>query len=240
MKIVGDKQSMRSGFSATQLVAKPNLVGSSTGETLRNLNGKTLAISAKASSAYVLLADLLKKHGMNLNDVRITELSYSNMSGALSTGAVDGAIMLEPFLTQATASGEAKVVSDLLEVVPREGITIVPIVYSGSFMNDRATAQKFMTAYMRGVRDYNRAYQEKPPTPEVINTIAKRADIDPNIAKSANPGGLHPDQHVNQRYLGHLQDFFARHGMLRTPVDVRKTVDSSFAENAVQQLGEYQ
>ncbi|MGP4111579.1 ABC transporter substrate-binding protein [Streptomyces sp. 4N509B] len=237
-KIVGDKQSLRTGFSATRLVASPELVGANTAESLENLQGRTIAISARASGVYLLLNDLLAQHGMTLDDVEVTELSYANMAGALSSGAVDAAIMLEPFLTQAVGSGDAALVSDLVEVVPEEGITLVPLVYGRTFIDDGDEApQAFMNAYLRGVRDYNEAFAGGEPDQEVIDIIAERADIAPETVAAASPGGLDPEQHVNQDYLGHLQDFFVEQGLLREPIDVADMVDTSYAEAAVAELG---
>ncbi|WP_158920561.1 ABC transporter substrate-binding protein [Streptomyces sp. NBRC 109706] len=238
MQVVGDKQSLREGFSATRLVARPELVGAGTEESLENLRGRTVAVSATASGAYLLLNDLLEAHGMTLDDIEVTELSYANMSGALSSGAIDGAVMLEPFLAQALDSGDAELVSDLLEVVPPEGITLVPLVYGQDFIDDAETAQNFMNAYVRGVRDYNAAFGQAEVDQDVIELIAERADVPPELVRQASPGGLHPDQLVNVDYLGHLQDFFVEQDLLREPIDVADMVDSSFAEAAVAALEE--
>lgn len=236
MQIVGDKQSLREGFSATRLVASPDLVGETTEETLENLRGRTIAVSAAASAAHLLLNDLLEAYGMSLADVEVTELSYANMSGALSSGAIDGAVMLEPFLAQALESGDAELASDLLEVVPPEGITLVPLVYGQEFIDDAEAAQGFMDAYLRGVRDYNGAFGAGEPDPDVVELIAERADVSPELVANASPGGLDPDQRVNVDYLSHLQDFFVEQDLLRERIDVADMVDDSFAEEAAAAL----
>lgn len=239
MKLVGDKQSLRTGFSATRMVAHKDFLGADTAATLANLRGRTIAVSAKASSAYMLLRDLLAKHGLGLDDVRVTELSYGNMASALSSKAVDAAIMLEPFLAQALAAGDVGLVSDLLEVLPPEGVTLVPLVYGADFLGNREAAQSFMEAYMKGVRKYNDAFSKDVDRQRIIDIIAERAKIDPAIVAQASPGGLDPDQKVGTEYLGLLQDFFADQGLLREKIDVSEMIDPSFAEAAVKTLGEY-
>jgi NitT/TauT family transport system substrate-binding protein len=239
MKLVGDKQSLRTGFSATRMVARKDFLGADTAATLANLRGKTIAVSAKASAAYMLLRDLLVKHGLGLDDVRVTELSYGNMASALSSKAVDAAIMLEPFLAQALAAGDVGLVSDLLEVLPPEGVTLVPLVYGADFLGNREAAESFMEAYMKGVRKYNDAFSKDVDRQRVIDIIAERAKIDPAIVAQASPGGLDPDQEVGTEYLSLLQDFFADQGLLREKIEVSEMIDPSFAEAAVKKLGEY-
>lgn len=239
MKLVGDKQSLRTGFSATRLVARKDLVGADTATTMRNLKGKTIAVSAKASAAYKLLNDLLQKYGLGLNDVRVTELAYGNMTSALSSKAVDAAVMLEPFLTQALGTGDIALASDLLEVLPPSGVTLVPLVYGHDFLGNKKAAQSFMDAYLKGVRKYNDAFTKNVDRQQVIDVIAKRAKVDPAIVAKASPGGLDPDQKVDTEYLGLLQDFFADQGLLRQKVDIAKMVDPSFAQAAVAKLGQY-
>jgi NitT/TauT family transport system substrate-binding protein len=60
IRIVGDKQSLRPGFSATRLVIRSDLAKGSEAETVAALKGKSVAVSAKASQVYMLLVKLLR------------------------------------------------------------------------------------------------------------------------------------------------------------------------------------
>jgi NitT/TauT family transport system substrate-binding protein len=239
LRIVGDKQSLRPGVSATQLVIRSDLAKGTEAENMQVLRGKSIAISAKASSVYMLLDKLLKKHGMTLADVRMVELPYTNMLPALASKAVDGAIDLEPFLSQALQSGDAKVVSDLSEFVPSEGGTIVPIVYSETFSQSTKPANAFMKAYMQGVRIYNDAFVKGKDKEKTIEIIARYAKVNPKTVRESFPAGLDPNQHISLEFLDELQTFFVKQNFLRTPIDVRKVVDLSFAKAAEKELGTY-
>jgi NitT/TauT family transport system substrate-binding protein len=239
LRIVGDKQSLRPGVSATRLVIRSDLAKGTEAENMQVLRGKSIAISAKASSVYMLLDKLLKKHGMTLADVRMVELPYTNMLPALASKAVDGAIDLEPFLSQALQSGDAKVVSDLSEFVPSEGGTIVPIVYSEAFSQSTKPANAFMKAYMQGVRIYNDAFVKGKDKEKTIEIIARYAKVNPKTVRESFPAGLDPNQHISLEFLDELQTFFVKQNFLRTPIDVRKVVDLSFAKVAEKELGTY-
>jgi len=238
LRIVGDKQSIRAGFSATRVVARPELVRGTEAETVQGLKGRKIAITARASSVYLFLERLLAKHGLKLTDVQIVELAYPNMLAALSSGAVDAALSLEPFLSQAVQAGVAKVVHDLMEFVPAGGAVTVPLVYSENFAKSPA-AQRFMTAYVKGVRVYNDAFGKGQDKERVIELIAKRGKIDPKVIRGGFPAGLGPDQEVSLAGLEAFQKFFVEQGFIRTPIDVNRIVDTSFAREAVRQLGPY-
>jgi len=239
LRIVGDKQSLRPGVSATRLVIRSDLSTGSEAGDMKVLKGKSIAVSAKASSVYMLLERLLKKHGMTLNDVRIVELAYPNMLAALSSKAIDAAINLEPFMSQAIEAGVVKMTSDLSEFVPAEGGTIVPIVYSETFAQNTAAAKAFMKAYTQGVRIYNDAFVKNIDKDKVIEIISRRAKINLKVVREAFPAGLDPNQRVSMDFLDDLQKFFVSQNFLRSTIDVKKVVDLSFADAAVKDLGPY-
>lgn len=239
LRVVGDKQSVRRGFSATRLLVRSDLAGGLLPTVLQRLRGKTIAISAKPSMVYMMLDDLLRKHGMSLDDVRVVELAYPNMLGAFAGRAIDAAIDLEPFLTQAVQNGSARMVSDLVEVAPADGASLVALVYSERFAKDRAAGEAFMTAYMRGVRIYNDAFSKNINRERTIRTIARAAKVDEKIVRDGYPAGLDPNQHVSLASLSALQGFFVQQRFLQQPIDVGRIVDQSFADAAVRELGHY-
>jgi len=242
LRIVGDKQSHRPGFAATRLVARPSLVAADTAATLRGLRGKTIAVSAKASSPYMDLVRVLAAHGIDSAGFHAVELAYPNMIAALASDAVDAAVVLEPFLSQSIAQGVAKEVSDLAdpEIAARgESRITVPLVYSAAFIQNRPAAQAFMTAYMKGVRVYNDAFVKGRDKDKVSAIIAQHAGVDPKIVRDGFPAGLDPNQRVSAASLEACQQFFLEQHYLQTAIPIDKVVDPSFAEAAVAALGEY-
>ena len=239
LRIVGDKQSYRPGFSGMRLIARPRLVLSSRPATIAGLRGKTIAISAKGSVSYYLLDRVLASSRLSVHDVNVVELSYPSMYPAFTTGAIDAAISLEPFLTQTLIPGAAREISDLVEFAPGQNMTNVPLVYSETFAKNRSVAQAFMTAYMRGVRIYNDAFVKGKDKEKAIAIIARRAKLEPSVVRLSHPFGLQPDQRVTIGALDDVQRFFVRENMLTAAVNVTNMVDASFGDQAVATLGRY-
>lgn len=241
LRVVGDKNSSRPGFAATRLVVSTELEGANDAETVAGLRGKAIAIPSRAGSAFYNTAALLEEHGVDVSEVQIVELSYSNMVAALATGAVQGAYIIEPFLSQVIRAGDAVDVSNVGDFASEGSAQInVPIVFSESFAQNRELAQAFMTAYMRGVRVYNDAFVKGINTDEVIEIMARRAEVDPEVVRSSYPAGLDPNQEINLDDINKMQDFFVEHGFLDQAVPLDELVDTSFAEAAVEELGRYE
>lgn len=241
LRIVGDKQSIRPGVSATHFVAQQKFVGATEEETLHNLRGKIVAVSDKSSATAAILEWLLDKYGMTLDDVDLRAMGYAEITASLLNGSADAAIELEPFLSKVLASGHVADVSDESEVLPQEGATVVPLVYSSAFIQQhKDAAQRFMVAYMKGVRDYNDAMLKGKDKQEVISIIAKGSGQPEDVVAAAAPAGLDPDQKVGVKFLRQLEDWFEKNGLVQHHVDPADLIDDSFAKSAVKQLGEYQ
>jgi NitT/TauT family transport system substrate-binding protein len=237
LRIVGDKQSYRHGFSGQRLIARPSAILSTEAATIAGFKGKNIALSTKAGVTYFLLDRVLASQKLTLNDVKVVELPYGSMFPAFTTGAIDAAIMIEPALTETLQSGVAKQVSDMIEFAPGGNMTNVPLIYGEAFARNREPAQNFMTAYIRGVRVYNDAYEHGKDKDKVIDIIARRAKIAPAIVRNTFPCGLDPNGHVTTDVLNDIQVFFVRQGMLAQPALMSQVVDGSFARTAVAHLG---
>lgn len=240
IRIVGDKQSYRPGFVATQLAANPDLVAAAEGDPVQALKGKSIAVSAVASTVTAILDRMLEASDMTRADVRLVEMSYPNMVPAMSSGAVDAAVLLEPFLSQGRAMGVAEVIGDPLKNAPGATPIVVPLVYSEGFAQNRELAENFMVAYMRGVRDYNDAFAKDIRKDEVIAIISRHAGVDEQIVRDAYPAGLDPNQQVDRESLAFFQEFFVNEGQIREPIDIDQILDSSFADAALEKLGPYE
>ena len=239
IRITGDKQSYHNGFSATRFIVRPPLLKGNLAATVTGLRGKTLAVSSKASATYFLLVKMLEKFGLSTSDVKIVEVAFPNMDPAFTTGAIDGAISLEPYLTATLRAGDAKMASDLVEFAPGGTMVIVPMVYSEQLAKNRALGNAFMKAYTQGVRAYIDAIYKNKNKDKVFEIIARRSKIDEAVVRASYPFWIDPNQRVNTSAMDVLQTFFMDQQMLTTRIDLTKIVDPSFAEAAVASLGTY-
>jgi len=239
LRIVGDKQSLGNGFSGVRLAGRKGSVKATEAETFAALKGKKIAVNTKGAITFYLLEEELRRHGLSLKDVNVVELSQPNMIAALGSGAIEAAMILEPFLSQAIQNGIVEQISDVTGAAPGGYAVLTPLVYGETLVKDRKTGEAFMRAYMKGVRDYNDAFRKGKNKDKVIDILAQRTQVARDIIARSFPAGLDPDQRVTAEAMDVFQKFYEGQKLVRKPIDVKKLIDNSYAEAAVKALGPY-
>ncbi|MGH3254518.1 MAG: ABC transporter substrate-binding protein [Streptosporangiaceae bacterium] len=83
-------------------------------KTLADLKGKTIAINAPDNILYLLAASVLSEHGISSSSVRfVTKYNFPAMPAALKDGAIDAAVLPEPFASDAEQADGAVPLVDL-------------------------------------------------------------------------------------------------------------------------------
>lgn len=101
LKLVAGGASYQKSAPTASLVAAPGKRFTSA----RDLVGKRIAYDRPGSIAYVALLRWLAQGGVHEQDVTLVRSAFQDMVGALSQGAVDAAVLPEPFLTAAREQG---------------------------------------------------------------------------------------------------------------------------------------
>jgi len=242
LRIVADKGSSPAGFSYTTLIVRSDLMESGEVSSFKDMKGRTVALSGPAATPAAMLNRAMMQDGLSYADVEVTYLGYGQMAAAMSNGAIDGAIMVEPIGTKVIASGTGtRLWND--DVYPYQ--QIAALMFSESFANERPeVAQSFMRAYVRGARDYNDALQggafsgEKGKT--LLNMLVDYTSADLEILNAMIPTGINPDGGVYVDSLRADYDFYNEYGFIENAeVGVEGAIDTSFADAAVKELGPY-
>ncbi len=101
-------------------------------------------------------------------------------------------------------------------------------------------AQGFMNAYVRGLRDYNDAFEKGKDKQAVIRILTQSTRIrDASIYQAVVPVGLSPDGLVNVQSLKADAQWYYQQGYLKTIPDIDTIVDLGYAHTAVKKLGRY-
>lgn len=241
MKIVADKSSNMPGYCYMPLLVRKDYVDSGRFKTLADLKGMRVAEAGKGGCPGSTLNQALKTAGLSYDDVgHVYNLPYPDMAAALQNRAVDAAIVTEPTVAIALASGAAvRYPSD--QFYPRQNVS--PLLYSGHFIKDRPeVARRFMIAYLEGVRFYRAACKDGrlagPNAEEIISFLLKETKIkDPEVYRSVTPNGCDPNGRLTMSSLETDFAFFKDRDLLTGSVKVVDVVDMSFVEEALKVLG---
>ncbi|WP_455217149.1 ABC transporter substrate-binding protein, partial [Kaarinaea lacus] len=164
---------------------------------------------------------------------------YSDINIALANKSIDASVQIEPFVAAAVKNGFAVRVAGDDEVYPNQ--QSAAIFYSPVFMEKHPKeAQGFMNAYVRGLRDYNDAFEKGKNKEEIIKILTKNTKIkEADIYRAVTPVGLSPDGLVNVQSLKDDAQWYQQRGYLKKSVNMDNIVDLSYAKNAVKKLGPY-
>lgn len=239
IKIVADKGTVSKGHGYLALIVRKDHVSSGRYKSFKDLKGMKMAVTAKGVSQEIVTERFLEKGDLGLSDIRLVTLAYSDMNLALANKSIDATIQIEPFVASAVAEGFAVRVAGDDEVYPDQQSAV--IFMSPEFIRKYPKkAQGFVTAYIKGLRDYNRALGKGGNLDKVINIFAKYNKIkDKKVYAKAVPVGLHPDGLVNIESLRQDAQWFYDKGYVRELPNLDKIVDMSYVENAKKILGEF-
>ncbi|MEU3274668.1 ABC transporter substrate-binding protein [Saccharomonospora sp. NPDC006951] len=91
-----------------QIVTMPN----SSVKTVKDLEGKTIAVSALNTISDALVKSVMKTQGLDYNKVDWVPVSFPDIAGTLSRGDADAGLLIEPYLTAASETAGAVPIID--------------------------------------------------------------------------------------------------------------------------------
>ena len=220
IKVVLDKGTYRPGHHDQSLVVRKGLYDAGRGRRLEDLRELSIAITppGQGTSTACALSAALQRVGMSLADLNIQPITFPDMVGALANGAVDTAMLTEPFMTRALRQGTIVRVMGLDEMYPN--FTISTMAYSAGLYGNRPAAKGFARAYIRGARDFNAAVQSQGGSEraQVDEILGRHTGIDASILREMAPPGLNPNGRPNVDSMLYCYQFFRDQGLVPQPV----------------------
>jgi ABC-type nitrate/sulfonate/bicarbonate transport system substrate-binding protein len=240
VKIVADKGqhsgSPINGFTSALVVAVPK------GDlpkykTYADVKGKTIAITGQGSGQEPMWDKALSTVGLSNKDVNFKTLGFPDMAAALSGHQIDLAGVIEPFVAQGETKGLLDVwkKSEELYEGQQGGITM----FGPNITKD--IGDRFMTAYVKGLRDYYEAFGlKKKNTARMVEILAKNTNIkDVALYDKMGWDYFNPDGYVNSKAVAYDLDWYASHDYVKQKPDLNKVIDNSYVDFALSKLGKY-
>jgi NitT/TauT family transport system substrate-binding protein len=239
IKIVADKGSMQSGAGYLGIVVRKNLADRI--KSFGDLKGRKIAWTGHGSGTTneVALDQILRKSGLQEADLTLENLTFGDSLAALASGSVDAAYLIEPLMQSAEEKNIGNIFLAGDQIYPNQQVAV--LLYGSDLVQHRPdVAGRFMKAYLRGVRDYNNAFRKNTDRAGVVEILSRNTNVKkPELYEKMVMPGLDPNGTINISGMTNDMNWFLSHGFLKQSVDVSGAVDTSFAEKAVKQLGEY-
>jgi NitT/TauT family transport system substrate-binding protein len=234
LRIVADQHTASPGRSGVALMVRKDLADKV--RTFADLRGRSIGITTrKASSEFVLLKGL-RAVGLTGNDVNLIVMPFAQVNVALANGSLDAGFQIEPLVAAAVEKNIAVRWRGLDDVIPN--LQNVFLVASESFMARTDVARAWMTAYLRGIRDYHDAITKGRDREAVIGILIQSTAVKDRATydRMVMPG-INPDGEVNVESIREALGELRAAGDIQGAVDLDRVVDLSHIKYAQRVLG---
>jgi NitT/TauT family transport system substrate-binding protein len=235
LRIVADKGTLVPGSGYQTFLVRKELAAKL--RDYADLKGLTIASSGGAiTTDSVVINKALSRGGLTIRDVKVVDLRFPDMVTALAKGAVDMALIIEPFATRAVDQGVAMRWKNADEISPN--LQLAAVFYGPKFMSDQPeAARRFMVAYVRAARDYNEEFLKGGNKDAIIAILTKHTAIkDPAIYRRIVPPSINPNAELNIASIKESLEAWVARGTVAN-VAVEKLVDTQYLRYAWEQLG---
>ncbi len=244
VRVVASRARTAPGFGYQALVIRKDLVESGKYKGYSDLKGLKFAFASPGSTPLSSLNEVLKKVNLTFNDMSLTYLNFGAQVAALQNGAIDGTIMIEPYLSQVVASGAAVNVTPTEAYYPSAEVSL--LLYGDKFIKERPqVATKFMKGFLRGARDLKDAiadgrWKSGPVADDVIRIFAKGVNMPEATIRAMTPQFADPDGDINMESLRIDLAYFKQSGDVTSKtITADMITDLTFAKAAAKELGPY-
>lgn len=236
IRIIADKGTNNPGKSYYTLVVRKDLADQI--KDYKDLKGKKIGVFSVGTLNEYAVEKALAKAGLTVKDVELVPMGPPDMNLALANKSIDAGMQIEPLITQAEQKGIAVRFKDATDFLP--GAQIAVVLASPKFVGNKDVSERFMVAYLKGLRDYNDAFLKGKDTDAVIDILTKYSEVkDKAIWKSVKVTGLNPNGAVFKDSLVDQYNWFKAKGSVKADVDLNKMIDLSLVDAAKKHVGEY-
>jgi NitT/TauT family transport system substrate-binding protein len=223
------------------LVVRKDLVDSGQYTSLKDVKGHTIARPFGGGVPPYYVDWIIRTAGLTPADLQPTIMTFPDMLPAFGNKAIDSAILVEPFVS--IAQGQGTIVGPVVtlnEMVPN--LSTLVLMMSPVFAREQPEAAKrFVTAWLRGQRDYGRVTKDEAARAEIVDILVKYLPIkDPNVLTRTLNDSVTPNGELDEAVLDDMQGYFVQIGSQSQRVELSRIIDRTYLDYALGRLGRVQ
>jgi NitT/TauT family transport system substrate-binding protein len=207
-------------------------------KSFADLKGKSIALEQYSISHFVL-ATALAKNNININDVKIVNLSAGDAAAAFMAGRVDATVVWNPWVSKIESSGKGRA---LFTSKDMPGLVPDLLVAHSKALSDK-TKRADLVGMIRAWFDTEAFIRANPA--EAIRIMSKVVSLTPDEYKVFLPGTRFFNTADNTAALDGKQPqslvavgptihkFLSENKLIEAPVDYAKGIDSTLLADAL-------
>jgi NitT/TauT family transport system substrate-binding protein len=244
LRVVADKGRTEAGYVYQSLVIRKDLIDGGKFRGYADLKGLKIAVGAPGVGPLAALNELGKAGGVAYADIEKVFLAFPQQVAALRSGAIDGAVMNEPYKTLLRQQGLALEFAPTQDVYPDYEVSLA--LFGEKFRRDRAdVSRRYLRAVLRAARDYNDAiangrWKTDGSADEAISIFAKRTNQPVELIRAITPPAIDPDGEIKMGSLRKDLAFFQEQGDVgNKALTADQCVDLTMTREVARELGPY-
>jgi NitT/TauT family transport system substrate-binding protein len=196
-----------------------------------DLRGRRIAINATGALGHYLVAQILARARLSLDEVTLVTIPSPAAVGALQGRSIDVAVLPAPLDVQAIAAGVGSRLVDFADVIPGEPTAFV---FMGPTLLDhnRPLGIRFLAAYLRALQRYNQG-----PTSRNVETVAAYTGLDREVVRRGGWIGIHADGSVDINRVRRYQDWLYEIGLIAVRSPITAVIETALLEQARSEVG---
>jgi NitT/TauT family transport system substrate-binding protein len=181
----------------------------------QDLEGKTIAVNTLNNICEVTIKASLSDMGVDVDTLKFTEVPFPDMNAALDAGRVDGACVVEPFVTQGT-TGNARGI-DPFYVNTAPDLTVATYFTSTQYAEENPeVVDRFVEAMSKSL-----TYAQSHPD-EVRQVLLDYTEIPPEAAEQIKLPVWRTD--LNEPTIEKLSELSEKYGLIEEQPDLDELI----------------
>ena len=237
LKVVAGVNQYRPNWENGWIVLRKDLKDSGQVKTPADLKGMKVATPSLAGLGEQLVQLLLEQGGLKPGEAEVVVLPFAEQVTAFANKAIAAGWATEPFIVRGIEQGVS------VKWIPTSqffGGTAQGsmIIFGPALSKDQDLARRWMVAYLKGARDYLKAFTTKEGRDEVVGILAKYTPTkDPKLYDLMEMPYLEPNGMPDKKSSDAQYQWFVDKGLYTGKKTMADITDLSFAEYAAQRLG---
>lgn len=221
----------------TWIMLRKDLKDSGQVKTPADLKGMKVAIPSQGGLGDQTILLMLAQAGLKAEDVEMVVLPAAEQAAAFANKAIAAGYTLEPQISDILSKGLAVKWLPISQYYGGKVQTGV-IVFGPNMFKDQDVARRWMTAYVKGIREYLKASSSKEGRAEAVNALIAHTPLkdpkayEPMELPAVDPNGQPERQNIETQYK-----YWVDGGFYKGQTTIDKIIDMSYLDFAVQRLG---
>jgi NitT/TauT family transport system substrate-binding protein len=181
----------------------------------KDIEGKTIAVNTLKNICEVTIKASLEKDGVAVDTLEFAEVPFPDMNAALEAGQVDGACVVEPFVSQGTAGAARGINPFYVRTAP--DLTVATYFTSTQYAEQNAdVVDRFVSAMNKSL-----TYAQSHPD-EVRDVLLDYTEIPPEAAEAIQLPIWRPD--LNEPTIELLSELSLKYGLIEEQPDLGELI----------------